>query len=142
MYYNTVRGHYLPTILIVQENQTKLASDSEILSGFNQVNIPVVEAMTIVAWVQRHQPDLVIFDIDYLQIVNLGLITALRLDWLTRKIPILVISNVSNKELQSRANLDCNAYLRKPYVTRELEQAICSLVPTAACKSYVTMIRD
>ncbi|MGL5794401.1 MAG: response regulator [Waterburya sp.] len=140
MYYNLVNGHYLPTILIAQENQTKLASDSAILSGFNQANIPVVEAMTIVTWVQRHQPDLVIFDIDYLQIVNLGLISALRLDWLTRKIPILVISNLSNKELQSRANLDCNAYLKKPYVTRELEQAICSLAPIATCKSYITSI--
>ncbi len=140
MYYNIVSGHYLPTILIVQENQTKLASDSAILSEFNQINIPVVEAMKIVVWVQRHQPELVIFDIDYSQIVNLGLITALRLDWLTRKIPILVISNVAHKELQSRASLDCDAYLRKPYVTRELEQAICSLVPTPACKSYVTII--
>jgi PleD family two-component response regulator len=140
MYYKISHDHYLPTVLIVQENQTKLASDSAILSGFNQVNIPRVEATTIVIWVQRHQPDLIIFDIDYSQIVQLGLITALRLDWLTRKIPILVISNISTKELQSRVSLDCNAYLKKLYSTKELEQTICSLVPTPACKSYVTVI--
>jgi CheY-like chemotaxis protein len=136
MHYKIVRGHHLPTILIVQDNQTKLGSDSPILSAFNQVDIPVVNSMTVVIWVQQHQPDLVIFDIEYSQIINLGLITALRLDWLTRKIPILVISNMSHRDLQSETSLDCNAYLKKPYATKELEQAICSLVPTPACKSY------
>lgn len=140
MYYNIVNGGYLPIILVVGEQRRQLASNSAVLSGFKQVNISVVEAMTIVAWVQQHQPDLIIFDMEYRQIINLGLITALRLDWLTRKIPILVIGNLITSELQSRASLDCDAYLKKPYTVRQLEQAICSLVPTPACKFYLTTV--
>ncbi|BAZ46000.1 two-component hybrid sensor and regulator [Chondrocystis sp. NIES-4102] len=139
MYYNTIHDDYLPTVLVVQEHQVKLASNSQILSTFNQINIPVINAMTVVAWVQQHQPDLIIFDLEYSRIINLGLVTALRLDWLTRKIPILVIGCLADR-LQFEASLDYDGYLRKPYSTRELEQAICSLVSTPACRSLITLI--
>lgn len=139
MYYNIIHDDYVPTVLVVQEHQVKLASNSQILARYNQVDIPIINAVTVVAWVQQHQPDLIIFDLEYLKIVNLGLITALRLDWLTRKVPIIVIGCLADR-LQFDASLDYDAYLRKPYSTRELEQAICSLVSTPACMSLIALI--
>ncbi len=129
---------YLPTILIARDYPAELVFDSPILASFNQVYAPIIEAMAILAWVQQHQPDLIILDIQWSKIVELGLITTLRLDWLTRNIPIVIIGSLSEQKIQPKTNLDGNAYLTKPYSTQELEKVVCSLVPCPACKALNT----
>lgn len=130
---NVFPDQYSPTVLVVKDDQTRLVSDSLVLDSLHKVYLPVLQAREILSWVQQHQPDLIILDLEWLQIVNLELIAVLRLDWLTRNIPILVITDSSTKQFQSRANLDYDAYLIKPYSTIELEQAICSLVSSPTC---------
>lgn len=125
---NVFQEDYSPTILVVKNDQAELASDSPILASFNKFHIPLVPATEILSWVQQHQPDLIILDIEWSEIVKSELIAVLRLDWLTRNIPILVITNFSANQLKPRANVDCDACLMRPYSAIELEQAICSLL--------------
>ncbi len=138
MNHNIFTNEYLPTILIARDHSTKLIFDSPILASFNQVYVPIIEATAILAWVQQRQPDLIILDIQWSKIVELGLITTLRLDWLTRNIPIVIISSLSEQKIQLKTNLDGDAYLTKPYSTQELEKVVCSLAPCPACKALNT----
>ena len=122
-----------PTILLVSNDRNLLSSDSLIISSLNQVCISILEATQIITWIQQHQPDLIILDLGWSEIINLQLITALRLDWLTRNIPIAIITNSGGQPFYSLATLDYDACLIKPFTTQELEQTICSLIPTSAC---------
>jgi CheY-like chemotaxis protein len=130
---NTTGRNFLQRILVVSDEPKKLALDSKILASFEQISLTILEATKIIAWVQQYQPDLIVLNLKLAQIINLQLIAALRLDWLTRTIPIMVITNPASK-LQSPEKLDCDAWLIKPYSKIELEQAICSLISTPACE--------
>jgi len=122
-----------PTLLVVQQVQEQLAPNSAILASLNQIYISILRASTIVSWVQQHQPDLIILDLKWSEAIDLQLISALRLDWLTRNIPILVIAD--SIPSQSAKNLDYDFCLIEPYSPLELEQSICSLISIPICKS-------
>ena len=124
---------YLPTILIVKNYPQKLRLTSKILAAFNQVYVPTIEVNTVLPKVQQQQPDLVILDFEYSKIVTSGLIIALRLDWLTRSIPIVLISN------SPQADLDCDVYLTKNYSKEELKRTICSFVNSPVCKNLLPL---
>jgi len=126
-------NEYSPTILVARDYPKKLELSSEILASFNQVYVPVIDVLTISSWIQQHQPDLIVLDIDYSDIVDSGLVSALRLDWLTRTIPIVVISNMPCKH----AHLDCDVYLARSCSTRQLEATVCSLVPISTCRTLI-----
>lgn len=123
-----------PTILLVSNDRNLLSSDSLIINSLNQVCISILEATQVITWIQQHQPDLIILDLGWLEIINLQLITALRLDWLTRNIPIAIITNSEKQPFCSLATLDYDACLIKPFSTQELEQTICSLISIPACE--------
>ena len=120
-----------PTLLVINRDRKQLALNSAIVASFNCVYMSVAEANTIVNWVQEHQPDLIIIDLKWTQIVQLQLISILKLDWLTRDIPILTIADAL---LESSTGIDYDAYLNKSHSALELEQIICSLISVPACK--------
>lgn len=132
------KKEYSPTILVARDYPFKSETTSEILASFDQVYIPVIDVLTISNWIQQHQPDLIVLDIDYLDIVDSGLVSTLRLDWLTRRIPIVIISNMTVNQAINQENLDCDAYLQRPCSTGELEETICSLIPITTCKTLIT----
>lgn len=96
----------------------------------------ILEFAKILPWVQQYQPDLIVLDLASSQIINLQLIAALRLDWLTRNIPILILAGSTSKQIELLEQLDYNDFLIKPYSSVELGKKICSLVSTPACKIY------
>ena len=127
-----VESKKVQTLLIVNDDKAKLFANSTVLTSFNQIYFSITEALNIFSWAQQYQPDLIILDLKWSEVVELQLIPALRLDWLTRNIPILMIAD--SAPLQSVASLDYNAYLTKPYSLFELEQTICSLISLPICK--------
>ncbi|MEY2856428.1 MAG: hypothetical protein RLZZ74_737 [Cyanobacteriota bacterium] len=66
------------TLLIVNNSQEKLTPSCSILASFNQIYISILEAPTILPWIQQHQPDLIILDLEWFQVIDLQLITTLR----------------------------------------------------------------
>lgn len=128
-----------PVILIVGEvkQDPVQLSQLSILDSFKKVYVSVSNNTNILHWIQQHQPDLIILDLNSSKTFDWDLITALKLDWLTRDLPILVISDEFSNRLQCKTNIDCNACLTKPYSTTELEQVICSLVDLPNCQTRV-----
>lgn len=136
MDHNAVGNYPSPTVLVVNNNQANLVSNSLILDSLNQVHISILEDSNILSWVQQSQPDLIILDIGWSQVINPQLIAALRLDWLTRNIPIMVIVASAAQQNETLAELDYDACLIKPYSAGELGEKICSLLSTPACEIY------
>ena len=125
----------LPTILIVQDDLVQIGSDSSILALFNKVYIPQSQNRITLSWIQQNQPNLIFLELTKCPEQNyLSLITLLRLDWLTRDIPIVIAGSAF--VFNSVKNLDYNTYLTTPYSTRELEEVICSLTDTSCCKIF------
>ena len=137
---NILVPNHSPSILIARDYQEQLELNSEILAASEQVYVPVINVTAILAWVQQHQPDLIVLDIKSSEIVKSGLITALRLDWLTRGISILVISDLSPTNAMSQSDLDCDAYLTRSSSSVKLEETICSLVPSPLCQPVVSVV--
>lgn len=136
MNHNITFGYYSKTVLVVNDGQTKLNMSSSVLASFNRHDIFVSEESDIVSWVQQHQPDLIVLDLPWSQLINRELITALKLDWLTRNIPIMVVVNSTTNELNSIEKLNYDACLVEPYSTVELDSKIHSLVSVSACELY------
>ena len=130
----TLGNNNLPTILVVQDSQTKIGSDSAILSQFNIVYISQSNNLDTLFWIQENQPNSILLDFKHPNSACLNLITSLRLDWLTRNIPIVVMTN--RFALQSITHLDCDGYLVTPYSITELEKTICHFIRTPICNIH------
>ena len=127
MNYRVVSNSHQPTILTIGNDRTELAFNSTLLASFELV-YATFEKQTL-SWIQQHQPDLIVLDLEASQQL-LSLIATLKLDWLTRDIPILAIANSAAQQLRRPADLDCDACLIRPYSTVELEQKLNSLLPS------------
>ncbi len=136
MNHDASNKYILPTVLVVSNNQTELISDSSVLPSIKQVYMSLLESAKILPWVQQYQPDLIVLDLASPQIINLQLIAALRLDWLTRNIPIMILAGSTPKQIELLDQLDYNAFLIKPYSPSEFGKKICSLVSTPACEIF------
>ena len=125
---------YQKTVLVVSEGKARqLIKNSTLLASLNYVDISASEDK-IVSWIQQHQPDLIVLELDWSQVANLQLVSALRLDWLTRLIPIIAIVGKTAQKLRSAEQLDCDR-LVEPYSLLELEKSICQLLSLPACSS-------
>lgn len=123
-------AHCSKTVLVVA-NSYRQFKDSSVLACFNLVNISA--SVDTVSWIQQHQPDLIILDLDWSQVAHLQLISGLRMDWLTRLIPIMAIVG-SKAQLISTVQLDYDVCLLEPYSQSELEKSICDLISLPACE--------
>ena len=130
----TFNGDHSSTILIVQDRSEKIELDSPILTNSNVVCFSNLENTTLLSWIQQNQPDLIILKLMQTEESFSSLITPLRLDWLTRNIPIIVTGDIFT--LKSVANLDFNASLTTPYSAKELDGVICSLIRTSGCQIF------
>ena len=129
---NTDLSYYRKTVLVVSNGKAQQLKNSTLLAPLNCVYISVSDD-NIISWIQQHQPDLIVLELDWSQAVNLQLISALRLDWLTRLIPIIAIVGLTAQKLRSAEQLDCDC-LVEPYSLSELEKSICKLLSLPTCK--------
>ena len=120
-----------PIMLIISNSKTKLTLSSSISAFFDRFQV-IFQKQKTLSWIQQHQPDLIILDLEKSDKL-LPLVTTLKLDWLTRDIPIIAIVDSADRQLCLSANLN-DACLSKPYSVVELEQKICSLISICNCK--------
>ena len=88
----------------------------------------------ILTWIQQNQPDLIVIEYASHPESYSNLITPLKLDWLTRNIPIVIVC--SRFFLKSIENLDYDACLNSPYSEADLNKAICSLIRLPICHIF------
>ena len=121
-----------PIILVVRDHERKIKSNSRILSAFNLIYSSGSQNRKNLIWIQQNQPDLIIVECEHSLEFCSSLITPLKLDWLTRDIPIVVAGN--RFTLNSIADLDYYACLNLPYSAADLDRVICSLIGLPICQ--------
>ena len=121
-----------PIILVVRDHERKIKSNSRILSAFNLIYSSGSQNRKNLIWIQQNQPDLIIVECEHSLKSCSSLITLLKLDWLTRNIPIIVAGN--RFALKSIADLDYDACLNLPYSEADLDRVICSLIGLPICQ--------
>lgn len=123
----------LPTILVVQDSDDdEVESGSLLMPLFNRVQISQADNHSILVWIQQNQPALAIFKTDRSVKAIADSIVPLKLDWLTRKIPVIVIGNTL--ALPPLISLTCDAFLNAPYSAEDLDRVIYSLIDIPTCK--------
>ena len=134
MNHKVSRNEHLPTILMIQDSERKIESNSHILSTFDVVYLSRSQNTATLTWIQQNQPDLIVIEYKSRLEAYLSLIALLKLDWLTRNIPIVIAGN--RFALKSIENLDYDAYLNLPYSAADLDKVICSLIRLPICRSF------
>lgn len=124
-----------PTILVIEDDEDNLLYVASALQLFNYRCFAACNAMVGLGLAQEHQPDLILLDVRMPQISGIELAKALKLDWLTRKIPIVAVTSLAReKEIRLILDAGFNDYLIKPYLLEDLEKVICSnILNTSLC---------
>ncbi|NJK55908.1 MAG: response regulator [Pleurocapsa sp. SU_5_0] len=114
------------TILVVEDDEDNLIYISTALSLFNYHCLIARDALTGLSLAQQWQPDLILLDVRMPQINGLELLKILRIDWLTRKIPVIAVTALAGaKEQEMITSAGFDGCLIKPYLLEQLEDIVC-----------------
>ncbi|WP_242056867.1 response regulator [Planktothrix sp. FACHB-1355] len=111
-----------PLVLAVDDNEDNLILISFTLELVGCAFLTADTGETAIALAQSHQPDLILLDIMLPDLNGIEIVTRLRQDPRTKKIPIVAVTALARAE--DRANIiaaGCNDYITKPYVVDDLE---------------------
>jgi CheY-like chemotaxis protein len=115
------------TILVVEDDEDNLIYISTALILFNHHCLIARDALTGLSLAQQWQPDLILLDVKMPQINGLELLKILRLDWLTRKIPVIAVTALAGKREQEMIiSAGFDGCLIKPYLLEQLDDIVCS----------------
>ncbi|MEM8718009.1 MAG: response regulator [Cyanobacteria bacterium P01_G01_bin.39] len=121
------KRHEQTTILIVEDDEDNLLYLTSALGLFNYHYFAAKDAISGLSLAQTKQPDLILLDIKMPQISGIELVKTLKMDWLTRSIPVVAITALAREqEKNSILAAGFDGYLVKPFLLEDLEQAICS----------------
>ena len=87
--------------------------------------------MLALSLAQQEQPDLILLDLQLPQINGIKLLGALKIDWLTRNIPIVAITTLKAEKEKNILDAEFDGYLFPPYTHANLQKAIASFLPHA-----------
>jgi len=111
-----------PLVLAVDDNEDNLVLIGFTLELIGCAFITADTGETAIALAQRYLPDLILLDIMLPDINGIEIVTRLREDTRTKKIPIIAVTALARAE--DRTNIlgaGCNDYITKPYVVDDLE---------------------
>jgi CheY-like chemotaxis protein len=121
------------TILVVEDDQDNLTYISTALSLFNYHCLIAENALTALSLAQQRQPDLILLDVRMPEISGIELLKILRLDWLTKSIPVIAVTALAgDREQEMIKNAGFDGCLVKPYLLEELEQIVYSHISNPA----------
>ncbi|HEY0742712.1 MAG TPA: response regulator [Chryseosolibacter sp.] len=122
----------MKTVLIIEDNLEIRENTAEILelAGFKVINAENGKVGLTLA--ERSKPDIILCDIMMPEVNGYEVIRELKNNPVTSSIPfIYVTASGEKKEVEKAMGLGANGYVRKPFDTKELLQAIdrCSGAP-------------
>lgn len=121
------KKHQSATILIVEDDEDNLLYLTSALDLFSYHCLAARDGASGLSLAQTNQPDLILLDIKMPQISGIELVKTLKMDWLTRSIPVVAITALAREqEKNSILAAGFDDYLVKPFLLEDLEQAICS----------------
>ncbi|MEO1800934.1 MAG: response regulator [Cyanobacteria bacterium J06629_2] len=113
---------YQPTILVVEDDSDNLTYIAAALERLDCHCLTARNAMEGLSIAQKWQPGLLLVDIEMTGVSGIELLKILRLDWLTRTIPVVAVTALSeDRERDAIAQAGFDDCLLKPYSLAELE---------------------
>ncbi|MFB8790069.1 MAG: response regulator [Potamolinea sp.] len=121
-------------ILVIEDEESVRENILELLEveGFNAISAE--NGLIGLAKAQQQHPDLILCDIRMPELDGYGVLTALRAEPTTARIPFMFLTaKAAKSDLKRGIELGANAYITKPFALTELLKAICLLlVPRGA----------
>jgi len=113
------------TILVIEDERALLANLLKILNYSGFQTISAEDGLTGVLLAKSYLPDLIVCDILMPYLDGYGVLTELRQDLATMKIPFIFLSAKADRsDIRFGMNLGADDYLTKPFTSHELIEAI------------------
>ncbi len=115
-------------ILFVNDEADLVEVSSDLLSGEGHEVVALTDARKTLETARRMKPDLLVLDWILNGLTAEDVVRQLRLEPATARLPILLISALSDTAERARL-LTADGYLRKPFSADGLSRAVAALVP-------------
>lgn len=122
----------VPIILVVEDEVDNLLLISHVLIFLKFNFITATEGKAALELATKYEVDLVLLDLVLPDTSGFELVSLLRQNKLTQKMPIIAVSALAKQQDRDRAlSNGCNDYLIKPYLIDDLRRKICQYLPEA-----------
>jgi two-component system, cell cycle response regulator DivK len=112
-------------ILVVDNNEDNLLLIACVLESFFCRSILTTSSEEALSIAREHLPDLIIAEMILPKMSGMDLVTKLRQDRLSRRIPVIAITTMSRREDREKIfEVGCNNYLCKPFSIDKLEEIL------------------
>ncbi len=112
-------------ILVVDDENEALTAIEAVLSSEGHETILVEDGIRALEAVGNHSPDLIVCDIEMPKLKGFDVLTELRKDPETSKIPIIFLTGrIDITALVKSMELNVNDFLTKPFSSQELISAV------------------
>lgn len=124
---------FQPTILIIDNKKDHLTDIATALESLNYHCLTAQTTMMGLALAQQHQPDLILLNVEMPTMSGIELLQTLRLDWLTRTIPVIALATLESAKKYSQSILaSFDGYLYQPCISQDLKSVVCQQI---ACEA-------
>ncbi|GIW79903.1 MAG: hypothetical protein KatS3mg105_1710 [Gemmatales bacterium] len=115
----------MPVALIVDDEATTAELLAEFLRLKGYSSTILNEGGSVVRWVQRNKPDLILLDLMLPDVDGFTICEQLKLDRETNLIPIIMVTALDERQHRVRGfQVGANRYLTKPFTAEQLFQAV------------------
>ena len=114
-----------PLVLAVDDNEDNLQLLNELLLLNECSVISAADAQTTLVMAQKYQPDLILLDMMLPDLSGIEVVSRLKQDPQTMAIPVIAVTAMAREQdRESFLLAGCNDYIKKPYITDELEAIV------------------
>src|SRR5438067_11973730 len=123
-------------LLIVEDNELNMKLLNDVLEAYGYDIVKTGSGAAVLGLARRHQPDLVLMDIQLPDVSGLDAVRQLKDDPQTRQIPVIAVTAFAMAGDERRAlDSGCDAYIAKPIVLRDFLATVEKFVGRGATKS-------
>jgi two-component system cell cycle response regulator DivK len=118
------------TVLIVEDNELNMKLFNDLLEAHGYITLGTRHGLEALDLAQKHEPDLILMDIQLPEISGLDIIRRLKADDNMKAIPIIAVTAFAMKGDEERIReAGCEAYLSKPISVGKFLETVRQFVP-------------
>lgn len=118
------------TVLIVEDNELNMKLFNDLLEAHGYITLGTRHGMEAIDLASKHEPDLILMDIQLPEVSGLDIIRKLKADDTMKAIPIIAVTAFAMKGDEERIReAGCEAYLSKPISVGKFLETVRQFVP-------------